>query len=150
MMNRTQFLRVVFVAPIAAALGLKAAATHIHVYKTPTCGCCGNWVEHLRKAGFEVSVENVPDTAPYRHKYGIPDSLLSCHTGIVGNYALEGHVPAAEVQRLLRERPNARGLAVPGMPVGSPGMEGATTQPYSVMLVDAQGKASVYQRYPKK
>ena len=148
-MNRGHFLRLVFAAPLAA-LGLKAAPTHIHVYKTPTCGCCGNWVKHLEKNGFTVSVDNVPDTSPYRHKYGIPDSLTSCHTGVVENYALEGHVPAAEVQRLLKERPKAHGLAVPGMPVGSPGMEAATSQPYNVMLVDLQGRATVYQSDPKK
>ncbi|MEO5924220.1 MAG: DUF411 domain-containing protein [Bryobacteraceae bacterium] len=149
-MNRKQFLGVLAGVPIAALVRMQAAAPHVHVYKTPTCGCCGNWVEHLKKNGFEVSVENVPDTTPYRRKYGIPDSVMSCHTGVVGGYALEGHVPAAEVQRLLREKPKAKGLAVPGMPMGSPGMEAATTQAYSVMLIDAMGQASVYQKYPRK
>lgn len=148
-MNRKQFFGVLAAVPLATALRMRAAATHIQVYKTPTCGCCGNWVEHLKKNGFEVSVENVADTAPYRRKYGIPETLLSCHTAVVGGYALEGHVPAAEVQRLLREKPKAKGLAVPGMPMGSPGMETATPQAYSVMLVDMAGRASVYQKYPR-
>jgi hypothetical protein len=148
-MNRKQFFRVLATVPIAAAIRTQAAVTHVQVYKTPTCSCCGKWVEHLKKNGFEVSVENVADTTPYRHKYGIPESLMSCHTGVVGNYALEGHVPAAEIQRLLREKPKAKGLAVPGMPIGSPGMEASTSQPYSVMIVDEQGHVSVYQRYPR-
>lgn len=150
-MNRKQFLQMAAAAiPFGAAVALRAAATHIQVYKTPTCGCCGNWVKHLQQNGFEVSVQDVPDTTPYRKKYGVPEELMSCHTGIVEGYALEGHVPAAEVQRMLRERPKARGLAVPGMPMGSPGMEAARTQPYSVMLIGANGKATVYQSYPRK
>ena len=150
-MNRKQFLQMAAAAiPFSAAVALRAAATHIQVYKTPTCGCCGNWVKHLQQNGFEVSVQDVPDTTPYRKKYGVPEELMSCHTGIVEGYALEGHVPAAEVQRILRERPKARGLAVPGMPMGSPGMEAARTQPYSVMLIGMTGKATVYQSYPRK
>ena len=145
-MNRKQFFASLLVLP-----GLRmSAATQVQVYKDPTCGCCGNWVQHLRANGFQVSVKEVADTAEYRHKFGVPDSLMSCHTGVVEGYALEGHVPAAEVQRILRERPKAKGLAVPGMPMGSPGMEAARTQPYNVMLIDATGKASVYASYPKK
>ncbi len=144
-MNRKQFLASLLVIP-----ALRAAAPQVQVYKTPTCGCCGNWVQHLRTNGFQVSVKDVPDTTEYRRKFGVPDSLMSCHTGVVEGYALEGHVPAAEVQRILRERPKAKGLAVPGMPMGSPGMEAARTQPYNVMLIDLAGKASVYASYPKK
>jgi hypothetical protein len=145
-MNRKQFLASLLVLP---AIRLEAA-TQVQVYKTPTCGCCGNWVQHLRTNGFQVSVKDVPDTAEYRRKYGVPDSLASCHTAVVEGYALEGHVPASEVQRILRERPKAKGLAVPGMPMGSPGMEAARTQPYNVMLIDPQGRASVFASYPKK
>jgi hypothetical protein len=107
-------------------------------------------VQHLKDNGFQVSVQNVADTAVYRRKYGVPEALLSCHTAVVEGYAIEGHVPASEIQRLLRGRPKAKGLAVPGMPLGSPGMESARSEPYSVMLFDSEGHSSVYQRYPRK
>jgi len=149
-MNRKQFLASLIAVPVITALRMSAAAPQVQVYKDPTCGCCGNWVQHLRANGFQVAVKEVPDTAEYRHKFGVPDSLASCHTAVVDGYALEGHVPATEVQRLLRERPKAKGLAVPGMPMGSPGMESTRTQPYSVMLIDAQGRSSVYASYPKQ
>jgi hypothetical protein len=149
-MNRKRFLQTVIGVPALLALKLSAAATKIQVYKTPTCGCCGNWVKHLRGNGFDVSVQEVEDTGVYRRKFGVPEKLQSCHTGLVEGYALEGHVPAAEVTRLLKERPKAKGIAVPGMPVGSPGMEGGVSQAYSVILFDAEGRTSVYQNYPGK
>src|SRR4051794_21208914 len=102
---------------------LRAADTTVHVYKTPTCGCCGKWVEHMRAKGFKVEVTEVENTGENRRKYGVPEELASCHTAFVDGYALEGHVPAADVHRLLKTRPNAKGIAVPGMPMGSPGME---------------------------
>ncbi len=148
-MTRKTFLTSLLAIPTGFALNLSAAATKIQVYKTPTCGCCGNWVKHLRANGFEVSVQEVEDTGVYRRKFGVPEKLLSCHTGLVEGYALEGHVPAAEIQRLLKERPkDAKGLSVPGMPVGSPGMEGGTPQAYSVILFDANGGTKVYKSYP--
>lgn len=150
-MNRKHFLKTLLIAPLAAGLRVSAAGTSVQVYKTPTCGCCGNWVQHLRDHGFQVTVQEVPDTASYRRKFGVPESLASCHTAVLAGYALEGHVPAAEIQRLLKEKPNAKGLAVPGMPAGSPGMEmGTTQQAYSVMLFDAEGASTVYQRYPAR
>jgi hypothetical protein len=149
-MNRKQFLGTLVTAPLAAWALRAAPAPHVQVYKDPSCSCCAKWVEHLKQHGFTVSIETVPDTSVYRKKFGIPDNMASCHTGLIEGYALEGHVPAPEIQRVLKERPKAKGLAVPGMPLGSPGMEvGTTQQPYSVMLVDAQGKGSVYQRYPR-
>jgi hypothetical protein len=149
-MTRFQFLATISALPFLAGQRAAAAATNIHVYKTPTCSCCGKWVQHLRDNGFTVTVQDVPDTAPYRKKSGIPENMASCHTGVVGSYGIEGHVPATEIQRLLKEHPQAKALAVPGMPIGSPGMEAGTTrQPYSVMLIDAQGKAAVYQKYPR-
>jgi hypothetical protein len=147
-MDRKRFLQAMLALPVVLAARLKAASPGIQVYKTPTCGCCGQWVAHLRKNGFQVSVQEVPDTSVYRRKYGVPEKLLSCHTAVVEGYAIEGHVPAADIQRLLRERPRAKGLAVPGMPVGSPGMEGPNKQAYSVMIFDAEGHASVFQSYP--
>src|ERR1019366_720416 len=104
----------------------------------------------MRSNGFDLKVQDVENTAPYRAKYGVPDAMQSCHTAVVEGYAIEGHVPAADIQRLLKERPKAAGLAVPGMVAGSPGMEGPVSQPYSVMLFTADGKSSVYQRYPRK
>lgn len=149
-MTRNTFLRALFAVPTTLAVRLTAAAHKIQVFKTPTCGCCGNWVKHLRANGFEVSVTDVENTGVYRRKYGVPEKLLSCHTGVVEGYALEGHVPAAEIHRLLKERPKAKGLAVPGMPMGSPGMEGSVSQAYSVMLFQADGTTSVYRNYPGK
>ena len=145
-MNRKHFLQTLAVAPLLA-FKAKAAAPHVDVFKDPSCGCCGNWVAHLRKNGFEVSVQEVPDTAVYRRKYGVPPTLASCHTAVVNGYSIEGHVPAGDIQRLLREMPKAKGLAVPGMPVGSPGMEGPRVDPYAVILFQADGTTSVYQRH---
>lgn len=127
-----------------SALLAAPAATKILVYKDPSCGCCTKWVEHVRAAGFETTVRDVPDVAAVKRRYGIPDSAVSCHTGLVEGYALEGHVPADLIQRLLRERPRAVGLAVPGMPVGSPGMEGPVKQAYDVLLVQQGGAVRVY------
>ena len=121
----------------------------ITVYKTPTCGCCHEWVAHLEKNGFAVTAQDVPDTEPYRDRYGVPRALASCHTGVIDGYALEGHVPAAEIKRLIAEKPRARGLAVPGMPVGSPGMEvdGHRRDAFDVVLFDDAGGRRVYQHY---
>lgn len=149
-MNRKRFLQSILAAPLAAAIRLNAAGPQVQVYKTPTCSCCSKWVQHLRDNGFQVSVQDVADTVVYRRKYGVPEALLSCHTAVVEGYSLEGHVPASDIQRLLRERPKAKGLAVPGMPVGSPGMESTRSEAYAVMIFDDEGRSSVYQRYPRK
>ena len=123
----------------------------ITVWKNPSCGCCKEWVTHLKKSGFEVVTNDIPDTAPIRQKLGLPAKFGSCHTAQLGAYVLEGHVPAQEIQRLMREKPKAVGLAVPGMPVGSPGMEvGNTQDAYDVLLVLADGSSRVYQSYPSK
>jgi hypothetical protein len=109
------------------------------VYKSPACGCCGEWVKHVRANGFRVETREIADTAPIRRRYAVPDHLASCHTALVGGYAIEGHVPASDIQRLLRERPKVRGLAVPGMVVGSPGMEQGPPQPYATLAFDDRG-----------
>ncbi|MCR9257801.1 MAG: DUF411 domain-containing protein [Alphaproteobacteria bacterium] len=128
-----------------AATGLKVS---MHVYKSPWCGCCGAWIDHMRDAGLDVRVTEVEDLAPVKARYGVPQELQSCHTGIIEDYVIEGHVPAPDVARLLKERPEATGLSVPGMPVGSPGMEqGARRDPYEVVLF-SPSKRSVYARYP--
>lgn len=125
-------------------------ATEVHVFKGRSCGCCGGWVRHMRAAGFEVNVTDVDNTATQRKRLGMPEQFAACHTAMVDGYVLEGHVPAVEVKRLLESGVKAIGLAVPRMPVGSPGMEaGGRKDPYEVLLVDATGQASVFATYPK-
>lgn len=124
----------------------------VEVWKSPSCGCCGDWIKHLEANGFQVKVHEVASAVPMRHRVGFDDKHGSCHTALVGGYALEGHVPAREVRRLLREKPKGVvGIAVPGMPVGSPGMDGPVyggrKMPYDVLLVARDGSASVYQSY---
>jgi hypothetical protein len=119
----------------------------VTVYKSSTCGCCSNWVEHMKANGFNVTATDVPDIEVPKRTHGVPKTLESCHTAIVGGYVVEGHVPADVVQRLLREKPAIVGVAVPGMPVGSPGMEmSGYKDNYAVMTFDKSGKTSVYER----
>jgi hypothetical protein len=135
-----------FLAPLAllATAGNAAAATLV-VTKSATCGCCKHWVEHMKKAGFTVEVREVEDVSPTRERLGVPDSLRSCHTSEIGGYVIEGHVPAADVKRLLAAKPKAAGLAVPGMVMGSPGMEhGDHKEPYQVVLFDKSGKTKIF------
>lgn len=141
-------VRTLLSIPLALSLPLQAAAPEINVYKTRTCGCCSKWVDHLRASGFQPNVKDVPSTAEYRRQYGVPEQLQSCHTATVGGYTVEGHVPAADIHRMLKDRPKAKGIAVPGMPLGSPGMEGARRDAYSVLLFNSDGRTSVYQKYP--
>lgn len=122
----------------------------IDVYKTATCGCCEDWVKHLRDNGFTVATHDVEDTGIYRTKYGIPERFGSCHTGVIEGYGIEGHVPAGDIRKLVAARPKAAGLAVPGMPAGSPGMEyGPRKDPFDVLLVNTDGGASVFASYNK-
>ena len=140
-------------AVVMQPLGALAAssANPISVWKTPSCGCCHEWVAHLRKSGFEVTTHDVEDTALIRQKFGLNAKFGSCHTARLGSYVVEGHVPAQELRRLLREQPKALGLAVPGMPTGSPGMEmGNTRDAYDVLLVLADGSSRIYQSYPSQ
>lgn len=128
--------------------GASAPAPAMTVNKDPGCGCCDLWVEHLRKAGFKVQLHENSDMAAVKRRVGVPAAMRSCHTGEVGGYFVEGHVPAEDVLRLLRERPEARGLAVPGMPLGSPGMEvQGHSQPYEVQLVAKDGASRVWARH---
>jgi len=127
-----------------------APATAIEVWKDPNCGCCKDWVDHMQANGFQATVHDTGNTA-VREKLGLPQKLGSCHTALVSGYLIEGHVPAADVQRLLREKPSALGLAVPGMPVGSPGMDGAfyggRRDAYDVLLVARDGSTRVFASY---
>lgn len=131
----------------AASLVGKAQAEVITVHMSPYCGCCGNWVEHLQRSGFTIEKRMVEDLAPVRTRYGVPADLASCHTAVVGDYVVEGHVPAADIRRLLEERPPARGLAVPGMPASAPGMETVGDEPYAVLLFEGSGAATVFARH---
>lgn len=151
-MKRRTFLSGALLAATLPLLSHAAKKPTITVYKTPTCGCCHEWVAHLEQNGFAVVAKDVPDTAPHRSRLGVPKELGSCHTGVIDGYALEGHVPAADIRRLLSERPKARGLAVPGMPVGSPGMEveGTRRDAFDVVLFTDEGQRSVWQHYPAK
>ncbi len=136
----------VFVGVVAIAA--QRPAPTMEVYKSPTCGCCSKWVEHVRSGGFTVKVTELADAEldSLKEKHGIPRTAQSCHTGLVGGYVVEGHVPVAEVQRLLKERPAVAGIAVGGMPLGSPGMEvpGQKPQTYNVVTFDKQGALKVY------
>ncbi len=135
-------------AAVARQLTAQTAQSPVRnmvVYKDPNCGCCSQWIDHVRKAGFTVDVKDTRDMDSMKSAIGLPAALASCHTAKVGPYLVEGHVPADLIIRLLREKPVARGLAVPGMPVGSPGMEmGNRKDPYDVLLFDAKGKTTVY------
>jgi len=123
-------------------VGAEPPPAVIEVYKSPTCGCCSKWVEHLRAHGFTVQATDTAAMDELRAKHGVPRALRSCHTALVSGYVIEGHVPASDVQRLLSERPAIAGLAVPGMPIGSPGMEAPSgrTVPYDVIAFDRDGK----------
>jgi hypothetical protein len=137
--------------PIAArSQGRSDALLLVEVWKSPSCGCCKDWVAHLEANGFQVRVHDTGNTA-IRAQLGIPQKLASCHTARIGGYALEGHVPAADIKRLLQQAPAAAGLAVPGMPVGSPGMDGPAyagrRDPYDVLLIAKDGSATVFQSH---
>lgn len=122
-----------------------APAGVVTVYKEPTCGCCGQWIEHMKAAGFEVRAVDMDDVTEVKQASGVPMKLRTCHTAIVDGYVVEGHVPADLVKKMLAEKPKMAGIAVPGMPVGSPGMEqGSMKEPYDVLLFDKSGKTSVY------
>jgi hypothetical protein len=140
-------IRFVLLTALVACLPSGAAAPEVIVYKTKTCGCCGKWVEHLKASGFATRVHEVARMDEYRRQHGVPDELQSCHTAIVGGFTIEGHVPAADIHRLLKQRPRAKGLAVPGMPLGSPGMEAGRSDPYAVLLFQPDGRTSVFTKY---
>ena len=128
--------------------GTAANAASMTVMKSPSCGCCSKWVEHVRAHGFEVKVVNVDDIMAVKAKAGIPQKMASCHTTMVGGYVIEGHVPTSDIKKLLAQKPKAKGIAVPGMPIGSPGMEhGDHRQPYQTLLIKADGSTSIFARH---
>lgn len=129
----------------SACTDSQAQQPEVMVYKSPTCGCCSKWVEHLEENGFTVKTTDQADVSPVKRKVGLPGNLASCHTGIVDGYVVEGHVPAEAVKKMLREKPDIVGIAVPGMPIGSPGMEqGDRVDSYDVIAFERDGKTSVY------
>jgi hypothetical protein len=134
------------IAPLALLASAESAvAATLLVTKTAFCGCCKAWVERMKAAGFTVVVKDVDDITPTARKLGVPDDLRACHTAEIGGYAIEGHVPAADIKRLLAEHPKAAGLAIPGMVMGTPGMEhGDHQMPFEVILFDRNGKARVF------
>lgn len=148
-LNRRHLLAGALLLPLA---GARAAVgrTLVEVWKDPSCGCCKDWITHMEQAGFELRVHDSGNTAA-RARFGMPARFGSCHTARIGGYTIEGHVPAREIQRLLQEKPQAVGLAVPGMVVGSPGMDGPAygkrRDPYDVVLVKADGSSTIYQSY---
>ncbi len=121
-----------------------ASLVSIKVYKTPQCGCCKAWVEHLEQNGFKVEVMDMPDLSAVKDKYGVKPDMQACHTAVVGDYVVEGHVPADLIMKMVREKPAIAGLAVPGMPSGSPGMEGGAKERYNVLTFDHAGRTAVY------
>ena len=142
---KSRLLFRIFVPLALLAFAESAVAATLVVTKSAACGCCEHWVEHMKKAGFVVQVRDVDDVTPTALRLGVPDSLRSCHTAQVAGYVIEGHVPAADVKRLLATKPKALGLAVPGMVAGSPGMEqGDRKDPYQVLLFDRAGKTRVF------
>ncbi|MBN4060527.1 DUF411 domain-containing protein [bacterium AH-315-I20] len=150
-LKKTRFVLGLLFAPILAVsiLTTESTATEVMMYKNASCDCCGAWAKHMKNQGFTVKETPRDDMTVVKEKYGVPDRLASCHTAIVDGYVIEGHVPALEVQRLLKERPKVVGLTAPGMPMQSPGMqaEGKTPSNYDVLAFDKQGHTKVYQRY---
>lgn len=146
-MQRFMTLIIVLFGLSAASVGAAEPLPAVTVYKSVYCGCCEKWVEHLRRSGFRVEAYNVTDVSAARQRLGMPTQYASCHSAKVGRYVIEGHVPAADIKRLLREQPSAIGLAVPSMPPGSPGMESDKPVPYDSLLVDRNGTYRTYSRH---
>jgi hypothetical protein len=147
--TRRGLIKAVVCSAVLAVLPARAQYTlpPMTVYKSPSCGCCGDWVKHVQADGFRVDVKDVGDVTPIKQRFGVPEALGSCHTATVGGYVVEGHVPASDIKRLLREKPSAVGLAVSGMPIGSPGMEQGKPEPYSTLLFDERGRTAVFARH---
>jgi len=137
----------VFLSLLAPVAWAAPALPTVTVYKSPSCGCCGKWVEHMKANGFPVVTHETEDVAAHKARLGVPAAMGSCHTAEVGGYLVEGHVPAADVKRLLAEKPRARGLVSPGMPASAPGMDDTRRIPYEILLVGKDGKTATYARH---
>lgn len=134
----------IVVGGVFAGMQAQSGPQKLVVYKTPTCGCCAKWVDHMEAAGFEVEVHDQNDLSAIKANNGVRREFSSCHTAFVDGYVVEGHVPAVYVQKLLKDRPEVAGLTVPGMPMGSPGMEGSYSEPYDVLTFDRAGQTTVF------
>lgn len=149
--SRRSFVRDAVVAALGLVVAREVWATQdkpaMVVYKSPSCGCCGKWVDHVKANGFAVSVTDLDDMSPIKTRYKVGGALQSCHTSIVGGYVIEGHVPAADIKRLLKEKPKVHGLTIPGMPQSAPGMDLTPHQPYEVLSFTADGKTAVFARH---
>jgi hypothetical protein len=153
-MTFSRWIPFALVAVVAVSLGTASpehrlsmaptAVSVVTVYKSPSCGCCGKWVDYLRANGFEVKVVDMDDLAEIKSASGVPRSLQTCHTAVVEGYVVEGHVPIDVLRNVLHDRPKVAGIAVPGMPIGSPGMDGTLAQHYDVIAWDKTGKTSVF------
>ena len=122
----------------------------ITVYRSPSCGCCGGWIAHMKKHGFDITDIKTDNLDSIKQKYNLPQDLASCHTAIIDGYILEGHIPADDIKRFLTQKPNLKGLTVPAMPIGTPGMEsGNIKQPFTVLAWNQQGNTTVFNRYEK-
>ncbi len=142
-----QITLLIMFAFIVAVANAEQKVPQITVYKSPTCGCCSKWVKHLEENGIKVEAHNTQDMKSIKQKIGINGKHQSCHTGLIGGYYIEGHVPAQDIKRLLAEKPEAAGLSVPRMPMGSPGMEGHRKDPYSVLLIQKNGDSKIFSSY---
>jgi hypothetical protein len=144
--TRRQLLGLFSTIAVTGRVSFAQNGAAIHVYKDATCGCCSIWVEHLRKAGFKAAVTDADDMMAIKAKHGVPQRVRSCHTGLVDGFVVEGHVPAADIQRMLKERPAIAGIGVPGMPIGSPGMEvaGVKPQAYDVLAFNKAGETHIF------
>lgn len=145
MTNRLRYA--LFALLVSAGTAWAQSSTHVDVFKDRYCGCCEQWIKHLWQNGFEVNAQDVNDVPAARKRLGMPDNFGACHTASIGGYVIEGHVPAADIQRLLKEKPKAIGLAVPSMPPGSPGMETANPVHYETLLVLADGSTRVFAKH---
>ena len=151
MISRRTMLGLLMSGIAAASCAKPADAETLTVYRSPECGCCGAWVEHVKASGLAVRVIETDLVADRAKELGVPAKFRSCHTAEIGGYFIEGHVPADDIHRLLRERPKALGLAVPGMPSGSPGMEqGARRETFNTVIVDRAGRARIFHRHNLK
>ena len=148
-MDRRTFLGSALAAGTASLVAFRPLFAHsgsrLVIYKSPSCGCCGNWVNHVKANGFQTEVHDVEDVNAIKAKHGVPEELYSCHTALADGYVFEGHIPSDLVTKVLKEKPKIVGIAAPGMPIGSPGMEmGSRKDPYKIIAFTRDGKTSVY------
>ncbi len=136
-----------FLSLLASVVWAAPSVQTVHVYKSPTCECCGKWIDHMNVNGFKVITHEINNVVDQKMRLGVPMALASCHTAEIGGYFIEGHVPAGDIKKLLAEKPDARGLDVPGMPASAPGMSDTSKAPYAVLLVKKDGTTATYARY---